>query len=81
MADDHDVLKLGDQLFELADDIGVTGDLEVSLQTALEALEPKLLQSGDLVLGEARVRHIGERRPTPETKRLGEDLCRDVRLF
>ncbi len=59
---------LGDQPLELADDLCMASALEIGLQSLLETLEAKLVESRDLVLREAVVRQIGERPAAPEAE-------------
>ena len=57
---------LRNESLQLCGDLGVMPTIQVGVDPLLETLEAQLAQARDLVLREAVVRDIGERRPTPE---------------
>ena len=63
---------LEDECLQLADDARVSPQLEVGLDSFLECRQTKLLEAGDLRLGERLVRQIGKRGAAPQRKRLAE---------
>jgi hypothetical protein len=60
---------------EFAHHLGMALPLEVGLESFLEAVEPQLLESCDLVLGEAVEGDVGEGSPTPQAERRSERAC------
>ena len=62
----------GDQRLELADELVVTAERELSLDAQLLRDELELLESGDRGLRERLVREVGERSAAPEGERLAE---------
>ena len=52
--------------FQLRDDLGLTPECEIGLDPVLERRDVELVEPGDLVLREALVREIRQRRPSPE---------------
>ena len=71
---------LGDEAFQLADELGVAAEREVRLDPPLERRESKLVQPPDRRLRERLVGEVGERRPAPERERFAESLSRGRRL-
>ena len=63
---------LANESLELADERGVATFAEITFDPLLEAGKPKLLQAGDLALGERLVREIGKWPSPRESKRLDE---------
>ena len=55
---------------QLADKLDVPTAREVLIDSLVEECEAKLLQAGDLALGEALVGELRERRAPPERERL-----------
>ncbi len=53
---------LGGEGFQLADQLGVLAEREVGLDALCQAVEARLLQAGDLRLGEGLVAEVGQRR-------------------
>jgi hypothetical protein len=60
---------LGDELLQLADDLGVVPERELGLDTQLERGGAQLLQSRDGRLRVGRIRDVGERRTAPQRQR------------
>src|SRR5687768_1028882 len=60
---------LGSQCLELADDIAVTAEIEVSIDPLPVSDEAKFLEPADLRLSEIVECELRERRPTPQRKR------------
>ena len=56
---------------QLPDELGVPAGSDIRLDPILEARKAKLLEAGDLGLGEALERELAERRPAPERERFG----------
>src|SRR6187551_3294721 len=71
---------LGDAGLELGDDRAVASELEHRLESPLEGLETKLLETPDLALGEVRERELDEGRPAPEGQRPLERDERRLRI-
>ena len=69
---------LADEHLELPDEIGVTAELEVRFEAALEGGETELLEAQDLCLSERLVGEIGERRSAPEPESVTEELSRKL---
>lgn len=63
---------LGDECFELADELVVTAENEVGLDPELDSRQPDLLETGDRGLGEAFVGEVHERRSMPEREPVAE---------
>ena len=64
---------------ELAGHLGVPAGTEILLDALLEAGEPEVVEAGELRPGEAPVGELGERRATPEGKRLaGPAACLQI---
>ncbi len=71
---------LGDELFELDDELAVVSERKVGIDALLDCLQAKLLEPADRSLRERLVREIGERRPAPQSQRLAQLLRGDRRL-
>jgi len=69
---------IGDERFELRDELGVSGEREVGLHALFQRGEAQLLEPGDVALGERFVRDVGERRPSPEGEGLAKDCGRMI---
>src|SRR5262249_29656790 len=67
-----------DQHLELADQLGLAPELEISLDALLERRQPQLLQPPDRRLRERRVGQTDKPRPAPQPKRRAQ-LRRRVR--
>ena len=67
-----------DQPLQLRDQRLVAAEGEVGLDPILDRDQPRLLEPGDLVLGERLIGEVGERRPAPERERLIEARRRSV---
>ena len=63
---------LGRERFQLADQLGVLAEREVGLDALCQAVEARLLQAGDLGLGEGLVAEVGQRRAAPHRERLAQ---------
>src|SRR5207237_1272557 len=61
---------LGDQAFELTDELGVAAAFEVELEASLQRGQAKLLQASGLRLRKGLEGEVSERRSPPESKRL-----------
>ena len=59
---------LGDQLPQLADELGVPAGGQVGLDARLQRGQPLLLEPRDLGLRERLERQVGERRPAPQAR-------------
>jgi hypothetical protein len=59
-----------DQLFELADELGMAALREVGFDALFERRESEFFEARDLGLGERLVRELRQRRPAPERERL-----------
>jgi hypothetical protein len=66
---------LGEKGLQLADDVGMTAELEVGLDPFLEDGESKRFQTSGLVLGKGFVHDLDQRRPAPETECIPEQPC------
>ena len=64
---------LADERLELPDEIGVTAELEVGFDSALEGGETELLEPEDLSLGERLACEIGQCRPAPEAESVAKE--------
>ena len=60
--------RRGERL-ELADHLAMEAELDVGSDPLFERVEPQLLQSSDLTLGELLPRQVAERRAAPERER------------
>ena len=69
---------LGDERRELADELGMTAERELGVDSVLERCEAQLLEPRACGLGEALVGEVRERRAAPERERLAQ-LRRRVR--
>ena len=67
---------LGDELLELDDELVVAPEREIGFDPLFQRCEPKLVETGDLGLREVRVPELDEGRPTPERKRIAEQVGR-----
>ena len=63
---------LGDQPFQLADELGVAPVLQIEVDPAFEGREAKLLESCGLRLRKRLEGEVGKRRTPPERKRLAQ---------
>ena len=61
-----------DQLSQLGGELRTPSPVEVRRHPVLEHRQPQLLQAGDLPLGEALVREVGEGRAAPHLERLSQ---------
>ena len=67
---------LGHESLELADDLVVAAEAEISFEPALERGEPQLFEPGDLRLCERLVVNVDKRWPAPEGEGLDQQLGR-----
>jgi hypothetical protein len=63
---------LEDERLELADELGMSPEREIRVDSLLERGEPQLLETSDLDLREGLVREVGERGTPPERQCLAE---------
>ena len=63
---------LGGERFQLADQLGVLAERQVGLDALCQTVEARLLQAGDLGLGEGLVAEVGQRRAPPHRQRLAQ---------
>jgi hypothetical protein len=63
---------LGDQHFELADQVPVAAEREISLGPLLQCDKPPLLEARNLVLSEVFEGEVCERGPAPDVERVGQ---------
>jgi hypothetical protein len=64
---------LGDKRLQLAYELGVTSELEVSVDALLERDRAKFLEPANLSLCEGLEREVGKRRATPKRERIAKD--------
>src|SRR5207247_853239 len=69
----HEALELGNEL-------AIPAESELGLDPLLDRSDPKLLEPGDLGLGEELVAEVGERRAAPEIERASDRVRSPVRL-
>src|SRR5207244_2519456 len=65
---------LGDERLQLRHELRVQAERELRLEPLLERRHAQLLEPGNLILGEAFVAEVGERRPAEEAERLAQLL-------
>ena len=70
---------LGDEGFELSDQLVVAPEREVGVDPQLDCCKPDLAEPSDGRLGEALVGEVRERRASPERQRVAEPLRRIAR--
>ena len=66
---------LGDEPFELADEIGVAAESEVGLDSLLERAETELLQPRCLGFRERLIGELVQRWASPESQGVAQDPC------
>ena len=69
-----------DEPLELSDELGCRATFEIGLDSLFEGSRPKLLEAGDLGLGERLESEVGKRRSSPERERLPELLVASLGL-
>ena len=72
---------LGDQGFELADELSVPAELELGRDQIFPGRRPLLLEAGDRYLGELLEREVGKRGASPQGQSLAEQICAPAGVF